>query len=137
MKKFVVTLFVAVLAAVIPFNASAYSKEMAQLATELNNQLAGQDNIQSISYDGNNLIMTFQKGMCSPEEEELLGSVTNANDLKPIILAYLQQGGLDSEAMNMFGQILSMFDSNLMIRMPLKSGKSIDIVLSPSDLTSL
>ncbi|MBD5232392.1 MAG: hypothetical protein HDS66_09640 [Bacteroidales bacterium] len=137
MKKYLLSLLVAACALLIPAQAKAYSREMAQLATELNSQLSGQDGIQQISYDGKNLVITLQKGQLSAEEESMLSNINDPEQLKPYVLACLKGEGMDSESLQMFGQILAMFDANLSVILPLSHNDRIELILTPSDLQNL
>ncbi len=132
MKKFFALL--AVMAALlIPAKAMAYSNEMAQLAEAMNAEIAGTDNVKSISYDGSNLILTMDDSIVTQEESELLESVSDSESIKPMIMAQLDTC-MDAETRSIFSQLLGAFNTNLMLRLPLKNGRMFDFVITPEEL---
>lgn len=135
MKKFFSTLLIAAIALIASVNASAYSEEMAQIAQMLNEQTGGSNGIESVAYDGQNLVINMMPGLTSGEEDELLNQVEEPDALKPIILSSFAES-LGSEGRQNFAQVLQMFGANLKLNMPLKSGKILTFNFTPSDLAN-
>lgn len=134
MKNFS-TLLIAAIALIASVNASAYSEEMAQIAQMLNEQTGGSNGIESVAYDGQNLVINMMPGLTSGEEDELLNQVEEPDALKPIILSSFAES-LGSEGRQNFAQVLQMFGANLKLNMPLKSGKILTFNFTPSDLAN-
>lgn len=130
MKKLfsIVLVFAAAVFAAAP--ASAYSSEMAELATLLNQEMQG--NGASVTYDGDNIIMAFPSSFFSPDEMEMLSGIDDMQMLAPMLKATMAES-MGAETMAMFGTIFQQFDTNLVIRINLNGVKK-DIVLTGSQL---
>lgn len=109
---------------------------MEQIAAALNNELAGQDYIQSVSYDGQDLVFSMSPDMISADDSALFEAVTDPDSLKPVLMAEVM-GELDAQTRDLFVTILETCNANLRLKVPLKNGKTFDFVITPDDFRNL
>lgn len=109
---------------------------MEQLADALNREIAGTDFVQSVTYDGDNLVFTMTGDIVSDDENALFEEISDPDVLKPLVLAQFAEN-LDSNAKEAFVEVLSAFNTNLKLSIPLKSGKKFDFIITPDDLRSI
>lgn len=136
MNRSIVSIFLAVIAFACTNSASAHSPEMEQLADALNREIAGTDFVQSVTYDGDNLVFTMTGDIVSDDENALFEEISDPDVLKPLVLAQFAEN-LDSNAKEAFVEVLSAFNTNLKLSIPLKSGKKFDFIITPDDLRSI
>lgn len=78
MKKFLVSLFVAFSAMMLPTGVFAYSEDVANLVTEMNNELAGKGGIKELRYDGDNVILVIDcSDLFSSEQFAMIKELVN------------------------------------------------------------
>lgn len=134
MKKILLGLTMALVAICLPVQASAYSEEMAQLAEMLNKELTQDNSVQSVKYDGTNMIFTLNvKGQLSADEINLMSLVLGTPEGKAMIVPQIKQmlGG-DDDA-KLFFQVLQSANTGLELR--LDAGEKVfTFNLEPGDL---
>lgn len=134
MKKILLGLTMALVALCLPVQASAYSEEMAQLAEMLNKELAQDSSVQSVKYDGTNMIFTLNvKGQLSADEINVMSLVLGTPEGKAMIVPQIKQtlgGGDDAK---LFFQVLQSTNTGLEFRMD-TGEKVLTFNLKPEDL---
>lgn len=127
-KVFSILLLLAASVVAIP-SASAYSNEMNELATMMNEQIG--DGI-SVAYDGDNIIFTFPASFFSDEEKELFSGMDSLQPLAPQLKKSLAES-MGEETLSMFGTVFSQFDTGMVVRVDL-GGATKDIVFTGAQL---
>lgn len=112
-----------------PIGSYAYSEEMKQLATLMNESCFDG---MSVSYDGKSIIFDMPSNLLSEDEISLLDSCEDLQSLAPFLKNYLVEG-LGSDVAAMFSSILTQFDTDMLIRLQLPSGVK-SIRLTGNDL---
>lgn len=71
MRKYIVSLFVAVTAMMLPAGAFAYSDEVAAIVAEMNNSIDSEnaDGLKEVRYDGSDMILVVDCSVIMSEEE--------------------------------------------------------------------
>lgn len=136
MNRLIAAIFLSVVAFTCTPAISAHSPEMAQIAEALNREIAGTDFVQSVTYDGENLVFNMTPDLVSDDENALFEEISDPDTLKPLVLAQFAEN-LDSQSKEIFVELLSAFNANLKLSVPLKSGRKFDFIITPDDLRSI
>lgn len=113
-------------------SASAYSKEMAEFAKLLNDELATEG--VTATYEDPNLVFSFPETYFDAEEVSAFASLSaeEMQELKvPLVESIL--GEMDKETSNFIAEFLQNHDAKLIIRLHIKGQKK-EIAVNPKEL---
>lgn len=112
------------------FSASAYSNEMAELAEMLDQSI--DDDGTSVTYDGDNIIVSFPASFFSDNEREMFAGMDSLQPLAPELKKYIVES-TGAETIAMLGTIFMQFDTDLVVRLD-TGGVTKDIVITGAQL---
>lgn len=131
MKRLFTILVIIAAALTIAPKASAYHEEMQEFANLLNDAALGEG--CAVSYDGDNIIISFPPSFFSEDDIALFSEIDDTQVLAPM-MANVLSASMGADEIQIFASLLSMYDTNLLIRLYLGNSTS-EILLTPSMLS--